>query len=308
VGSTISDAAAVDAVPVSRPELARRLLGSFLDQILRDGYYHADPHPGNVMIDADGTLWLLDFGAVGRIDGLTREALQGIAFGFSLRDGSLIARAVRHLVGEDQLDMRQLERDMSILLGEVEAAGFGPAAMVGVMDVIERHGLRPPRSMLLLSRTLITLEGTLGTLSPGFDLGSEAEQLVARDHQEEIGSPEDLIQKELVRVLPALRTLPEHAEALAGQLRGGRLVIRTERYSGADRVVVETWLNRTLVAVAAGTGALTSAALLIAGSLSPDKTIRDVIWTLGFSGLTAATVLLMRSVAQALHAQVAPSE
>ena len=308
VGRSISDTEAVDAAPVSRPELARRLLSSFLAQILRDGYYHADPHPGNVLIDVDGTLWLLDFGAVGRIDALTREALQGIALGFSLRDGSLIARAVRHLVGDDQIDMRQLERDMSLLLGEVEATGFGPAAMIGVMEVIERHGIRPPRSMLLLSRTLVTLEGTLGTLDPGFDLGPEAERLVAGDHYEELGSPEDLIQKELVRVLPALRTLPEHAEALAGQLRAGRLTVRTERYSGSDRAVVEHWLNRALVVLAAGAGAFTSAALLIAGSLSPDKTVRDVMWATGFSGLTAATVLLMRTVAQALHAQVAPSD
>jgi len=106
-----------------------------LAQIMRDGYYHADPHPGNVMIDADGMLWLLDFGAVGRIDAISREALQGIALGFSLGDGSLIARAVRHMVGDDeQIDMRQLERDLSVLLGEVQSAGFGPAAMAGVLQ------------------------------------------------------------------------------------------------------------------------------------------------------------------------------
>ena len=162
----ISNATAVDAAPVTRLELARRLLASFLSQILHDGYYHADPHPGNILIDADGVLWLLDFGAVGRIDPISREALQAIALGFSLRDGSLIARAVRHLVGESaQIDMQQLERDMSILLGEVESTGFGAAALSGVIDVIDRHGLRPPRSMLLLSRTLITLEGTLKTIA-----------------------------------------------------------------------------------------------------------------------------------------------
>jgi ubiquinone biosynthesis protein len=310
VGREISDAAWVDALPVSRTGLARRLLSSFLAQILRDGYYHADPHPGNILIDAEGTIWLLDFGAVGRLDGISREALQGMALGFSLRDGSFIARAVRHMVGDaHHIDMRQLERDMSILLDEVESVGFGAAAMVGVVDVIERHGLRPPRSMLLLSRTMITLEGTLRTLDPGFRLGKEAEQLVSSDHRDELGDPEELLQRELLRALPALRALPDHAEALGSQLRSGRLVVRTERYgAGADRDVVENWLNRTLVVLAAGAGALTSAALLVAGSLSPDKGVRDVLWTLGFSGLTGTTVLLMRTVAQALHAQVTRSE
>ncbi len=306
VGRSVSDVAAIDAAPVSRTELARRLLNAFLTQIMRDGYYHADPHPGNVLIDAEGTLWLLDFGAVGRIDPVTREALQGMAIGFSLRDGSVLARSVRYLVGHDHMDMRQLERDMSVLLGEVDSGGLSPASMSAMMDVMERHGLRPPRPMLLLSRTLITLEGTLKTIDASFDLASEAEAIVTRDQHEALGSPEEIAKKEVLRAVPALRTLPEHAEALASQLRAGRLVVRTERYAGSDRTVVEGWLNRALVVIAGGAGALTSAGLLVAGSLSPDKGVRDALWILGFSGLTGATVLLMRTVAQALHAQVAP--
>jgi ubiquinone biosynthesis protein len=309
VGRTISDDGAVDAAPVERPELARRLLASFLAQILRDGYYHADPHPGNVMIDSHGTLWLLDFGAVGRLDPITREALQGIAIGFALREPSFIARAVRHLIGEERhIDLRQLERDMAVLLGEVEAVGFSAAAMAGVVDVIERHGLRPPRSMMLLSRTLLTLEGTLRALSPGFELGSEAEAIVNREHHEDLGATDELLQRELLRALPALRPLPEHTEAIASQLRSGRMVVRIERYAGADRAVMETWLNRGLVAFATAAGALTSGTLLVAGSLSRDTGVRDALWVLGFSGLTGTTVLLMRTVAQALHAQIARSD
>jgi ubiquinone biosynthesis protein len=262
-----------------------------------------------VLVDSEGTLWLLDFGAVGRIDPISREALQGIALGFALRDASLIGRAVRHLVGDDRhIDMRQLERDMSVLLGEVESRGFGAAAMAGVIDVIERHGLRPPSSMLLLSRTLITLEGTLRTLDHTFELGAEAEVIVSRDHRDDLGTPEELIQREAIRALPALRTLPEHAEAIASQLRSGRMVVRTERFAGGDRAVVENWLNRTLVGLATAVGALTSATVLVAGSLSPDKSVRDVLWVLGFGGLTGTAVLLMRTVAQSLHAQLAQSD
>jgi ubiquinone biosynthesis protein len=308
VGRSISDTAAVDASPVSRHELARRLLASFLGQMLEDGYYHADPHPGNVLIDAEGTLWLLDFGAVDRLDPVTREALMNIAIGFTLRNGSLIARAVRRLTGDDHSDMRQLERDLAILLGEVQAGGLSPAAMGGVMEVMERHDLVPPRSMLLLSRTLLTLEGTLHTLDPGFELASEAQRLVESETSGELGSPEEIAKKELIRVLPALRTLPEHAEAIASQWRSGRLVMRTERYAGGDRAVVEGWLNRILVAAAGGAGTIASGVVLAAGSLTADRTVRDAMWVLGFSGLTGAAVLLMRTVAQALHGQPVHSD
>ena len=231
-GRPLTDADAVDAVPVPRPELARRLLASFLGQILKDGYYHADPHPGNVLLDSEGTLWLLDFGSVGRLDPVTLESLQGIALGFSMRDASLIARAVRHLVGDDRVDMRVLERDMSLLLGEAQGGGFSPAVLGGVLDVMERHGLRPPSTMLLLSRTMLTLEGTLRAIDPRFSLPAEATALVASEGLADIGTPEELLRRELVRALPALRTLPEHAETLAGQLRSGRLVVRSEHYAG----------------------------------------------------------------------------
>jgi ubiquinone biosynthesis protein len=304
VGRSVSDHAAVDAVPVSRTELARHLLASFLGQILRDGYYHADPHPGNVMIDAEGTLWLLDFGAVGRIDPVTLEALQGFAIGFKLKEPSMIARAIRHLVGDDQLDLRNLERDLAVVMGEFSTAGFGPETMGAVLGVMEKHGLRPPASMLLLSRTLLTLEGTLKTLEPSFELAIEAEHLVAGDEYVQLGSPEQVLQRELVRALPALRTLPEHVETLASQLRSGRLVVRTERYAGSDRRVVDTWLNRGLVAVASGCGALASGIVLVAGSLASDTVLRDALWTLGLCGATGSAILLMRTVAQALHGGV----
>jgi hypothetical protein len=154
---------------------------------------------------------------------------------------------------------------------------------------------------------LVTLEGTLRTIEPTFELGREAELIVARD-REDFGAPEEVVKKELFRALPALRTLPEHTEAIASQWRAGRMVVRTERYSGADREVVETWLNRILVGVAAAAGVVGSATLLVAGSLTSFKTVRDVIWTLGFIGLTGTTVLLMRTVAQALHAQLTSSD
>src|SRR5205814_1945272 len=125
----------------------------------------------------------------------------------------------------------------------------------------------------------------------------EAQELVTRDRYDDLGSPEELVRKEVVRAVPALRTLPEHAETIASQLRSGRLVLKTERYTGSDRAVVERWLNRVLVVAAGGVGALISAVILVAGSLSPDRVVRDAMWVLGFGGLTFATVLLMRTVA-----------
>jgi ubiquinone biosynthesis protein len=302
VGRPVSDAVAVDAADVERPELAKRLLHSMLGQIIGDGLYHADPHPGNIMVSPDGTMWLLDFGAVGRLDPVALESLQGIALGFTMRDAAIVARAVRYLTGEDITDLRPLERDLAALLGEVGSeGGLSPAVLSGVLDTMERHGLKPPGSMVLLGRTLLTLEGTLRVIDPAFDLAREATALVRGDSRDELADPQELAKRELVRALPALRTLPDHAETIANQIRSGRFTVRTERYSGKDRGVVDEWVNRVLVAAIGGIGTLASAVLLVAGSLAPNAAVRDTLWSLGFTGLTFGLVLLMRSAAQSLR-------
>lgn len=300
-GTSVDHVDAIDRCGVPREELARRLLRSFLRQILQDGLYHADPHPGNVFIDPDGHLWLIDFGAVGRLAPSVLEGLQGIAVGLGMQDASLIARGVRHLAGNAaDTDLRALESDLGAVLAEM-GTGFDPQLIRQVLAIMDRHGLHIPSALSLLSRSLITLEGTLGVICPGFDFAAAGQEIARADATATIGSPEEVLQRELIRSLPSLRTLPEHAEAIAGQLRGGRLTLRTEHYSGEDRAVVDQWVDRALVGLIGGMGAAASALLLIAAGGTHTEAVRETLWVLGFGGLTFAGTLLMRTAAQALR-------
>ena len=283
--------------------LARNLLFSFLGQVLHDGQYHADPHPGNVLVDTKGTIWLLDFGAVGRLDPLALDGLRSLAMGMAMQDTSLLARAVRGFSDdEDSVDLRSLEADLSALLGELTGGGGIDAQMMGeVLNVMQRHGLRPPKSISLLSRAMLTLDGTLRIISPSFDLATESTELVSADPSASVGTPQEVIQREIVRALPALQTLPEHAEALANQFRAGRLTLRTEHFAGHDRFVVERWLDRLMLVGLGGMGAITAALVLLAGSFTSDDGVQVALWCIGFGGLMFSTVLLMRSAATVLR-------
>ena len=300
-GTTLADSAAVDACGVPREELARRLLRSFLAQILQHGYYHADPHPGNVFVAPEGQLWLIDFGAVGTIASNVLEGLQGIAIGMALDDVSLVARGVRHIASNDATtDLRALEADLGAVLADL-GQGFDPRLIREILAIMDRHGLQVPSALTLLSRSLITLEGTLGVLCPGFDFAATGQELARADATTTLGSPSDLLQQELVRALPSLRTLPESAEAISAQLRAGRLTIRTERFAGHDREIVDQWISRILVAGSGAAGALTSALLLVAAGSTSLEGVRETLWVLGFGGMSFSVVLLMRTAAQALH-------
>jgi ubiquinone biosynthesis protein len=280
--------------------LAAALLNCFLQQVLRGSVFHADPHPGNLMVDQWGRLWLLDFGAVGLLDPSTRRALEDMAVGMTTDEPMVVARAVRNLAGDATADLRALESDVGRLMVE-SAGGFDPALVHQVLSVMVRHGLRVPPSMTSLSRALLTLDGTLRVIDPSFVLASEAGASAQALAVPEGDVDGDLVQQELRRALPALRTLPEHADEIATQLRAGRLSLRVERFAGRDEAVVGRWIDRVLIGAFGGIGLLASAVLLVAAELAGTRDIRLSLQAIGFIGLVFSSVLFMRAVAQVLR-------
>jgi ubiquinone biosynthesis protein len=301
VGRSIADPQAIEASPVVRSELARRLLSSFLGQVLDNGLFHADPHPGNLLIDAQGTIWMLDFGSVGRLDSRALDGLRGIALGVAMNDVSVLARAARDLSGNQTIDLRALEGDLGAQLSALDGGGLDPRVIGEVLSVMQRHEMRPPASITLLARALFTLEGTIKTLDPEFSLVNQSQEIVMQEHREAFGTPEQIMQRELLRSLPALRTLPEHAEALANQLRAGRLTVRHEQFAGADREAVDSWVDRIVIGLIAGFGVVASAAILVAAGVTSNHEVRSALWILGFAGLSFSTILAMRGAARALR-------
>ena len=281
--------------------LATALLSSFLDQVLHGTVFHADPHPGNLMVDEWGRLWLLDFGAVGLLDPVTRRALQDIAAGMSAGEPVVVARAVRHLAGADATaDLSSLESDVGMLMVE-GSGGFDPAVIPEVLAVMTRHGLRVPVSMTSLSKAVLTLDGTLKLIDPSFELATEATVVAEALAAQEPDLAGDLLQQELRRSLPMLRTLPEHVDELATQLRSGRMSVRVERFAGADERIVSGWIDRVLMAGFGCVGLLASGVILVAAELASSRDIRLTLQAVGFIGLVFASVLLMRAVAQVLR-------
>jgi ubiquinone biosynthesis protein len=302
-GETVAHHAAIDASAVDETTLARRLLESFLGQVLRDGLYHADPHPGNVFVDRAGTLWFLDFGAVGRLNPVVLESLQEMVIGLQLNDAVLLARSATRLGGTDEgVDSHALEADIGNVLTEGLSGGsFDPHAVSLMLEVMQRHGLEVPSAMTVLSRALLTLEGTLRTIDPAFNLGHETTLLLPKgDEQQEV--MQEQLQKELVRAMPSLRTLPGHLEGIATQLRAGRLTTRVERYAGEDRAVVDAWIDRVIFATIGVSGLLASALFLVAAALvQHDSDLQTTLQVLGFFGVIVTAVIQMRVVAQVLR-------
>jgi len=301
-GASVSDQRAVDECGVPRVDLARALLDSFLSQILVDGVYHADPHPGNVLVDRGGTLWFIDFGAVGWIDPVTLEGLQQMALGFTLRDPSVLARAVRRVAGQagENIDITSLEFDLGVVLTTLQGGSFDPAAISEIIRVLDRHGVGAPPSLTILARAILTLDGTLRSLDPDFRMGPAAQAKMGEIVSHSELDPRDQLTREVIRALPVLRAMPQVTEDLALQARSGRLTVRIDRFSGPDGHRVEHWLNRVLFTVIGIFGLVGSGLLLIAGGLDANDTVANPLRLIGFVGLFLSATMMMRVVAQIL--------
>ncbi len=303
-GRPVSDSAAVDACPIPRPELAERLLSTFMDHVLRGGIFHADPHPGNILIDAEGTLWLIDFGAVGLIDPVTLESLQSMGAGLATGQPGLVARGLRTISGPagDAVNPQALESEISRVLSEqLHSPGFDPAALQKVVELMRRNGLPVPSTFTLLARAMVTVAGTLQVIDPKVDFAAAAAAQVG-GAMAAAGEPKEILQREVLRMIPSLRSLPGLAEDISLQLRAGRIMVGLDPFSGPSRRVVSYWLDQSLFAVVGAVGLLASA-LMLAGAAIAEPNTDGGLTAVGYIGLVISAVMLMRVVAQIVRRQ-----
>jgi ubiquinone biosynthesis protein len=301
-GVPVSDRAAVDATGVPREQLASNLIDSFLAQVLTYGTYHADPHPGNVLIDAQGRLWLIDYGAVGHLDPITLEGLQQLAIGFTMRDPSILARGVRRLAGHDadDIDIAALEFDLGAVITDVSGGGFDPSSLSEVLKVLNRHGVKAPEALTVLARAALTIDGTLRMIDSGFRMGPAASARVGNLVLPTTLNPREQVLTELVRALPALRSMPQLSEDLALQARSGRLTLRINRWHGEDGHRLDRWISQILFTVIGVVGLIGSALMLIAAGMAPNEDVATYLRVIGFVGIIASTSIQLRVVARIL--------
>jgi ubiquinone biosynthesis protein len=305
-GVPVSDAAAVDGCGVPRAVLADRLLRVFLSAMFDSGTFHADPHPGNILVDADGTLWFIDFGAVGIIDAVTLRALQLVGLGLGTGEPGLIARGLRDMSGSagPAVDVVVLESEISRLLSEqLVGAGFDPRTLQNLLEIMERQGLPVPPAFTLIARAVVTLEGTLRGIDPTISLARTATEHFGSHLQPAEGDASELARRELLRALPSLRVLPALVEDIALQLRSGLVRLEVETLTSARRTALTGWVDQVLFAAVGSVGLLASALFFVGAGLAGGGRDTTTLTAIGSIGIVLSSVMLLRVVAQIVRRQ-----
>ena len=219
-GIPANELAAIDAAGHDRRALGERVLQLFLSHALRDGYFHADMHQGNLKVAPNGDIIALDFGIMGHIDEYTRRVYAEILFGFIRKDYRRVAE-VHFEAGYVPAD-----RDVDEFARALRAVGepiFGlDATQVSMgrllsylFEVTERFGMETRTELILLQRTMVVVEGVARSLHPQINIWQTARPIVEDYIKQNVG-PRTLLRdlSMTVRVLGRFGPkLPQLAEA-----------------------------------------------------------------------------------------------
>ncbi|QIK71610.1 AarF/ABC1/UbiB kinase family protein [Propioniciclava coleopterorum] len=286
-----------------RAAAAQRLLAAVLGQLLDDGIFHADLHPGNVVIWDDGSVGLLDFGSVGRLDAPSRQTLAMLLWAIDADDPVLATDCVLELLDRpDRLDERGLQRELGQLITRYRG-GLGRGGSLKVfselLSMVMRHGFGVPPQIAAALRSLGALEGTLKQLDPGLDL-VDAARTVAREVTGDL-TPETVraqVERRLIRVLPVLEHLPRRVDKLTEDLTEGRFTVRVRAFSDpADRHFLTGLVQQLVLALLSGASVL-GGILLVTTAAGPQLLPGlGVFALLGYLLAFAGLVLALRAVA-----------
>jgi ubiquinone biosynthesis protein len=263
-----------------RQEAARQLIESYYRQILGEGFFHADPHPGNLKW-WDGRVYFLDFGMIGEVGNALREGLLLLLLAFWQEDTDFLADTLLMLSGDEprhDLNLPAFREDIAELVNSyrhlpLREIQLGPM-LQDITTIAIRHDVALPAGMMLTAKALAQIQHATAELDPDLDPFSVAGSYLARNmlgRARSAISPQNLLyesQKLRVRVL----RLVEAFERLAGARPGANLQVQFRGIEGVEPTIRRA-ARRLSVALAAGAAiigtALTADSTTIASWVAP---------------------------------------
>jgi len=208
-------------------EIANRLIQLFLNHALRDGFFHADLHQGNLKVDSNGDLIFLDFGIMGRINSYTRKVYAEIIYGFINQDYHRVAE-VHFEAGyvppdKNVDDFAQALRAVGAPILDMDASHISMANLLNhLFEVTERFGMETRTELILLQRTMVVVEGVARSLYPKINMWTASKPIVENYIREHLG-PKAIL-KDTVTAIKLLSKLPPQLPEILNNLTKNEVI------------------------------------------------------------------------------------
>ncbi|MFZ5723108.1 MAG: ABC1 kinase family protein [Pseudomonadota bacterium] len=295
---------AIDAAGLDRKLIARRGCRVIWKSIFEDGFFHADPHPGNIILLPGNRICLIDFGMVGKVSAQRREQLVRLIKGIVMQDANLGASVLIEWAEGIEINAPQLVSDCEDLmanyyglkLAQVDIAKL----LLDVIAVVQRHDLQFPPDIALLSKAALTLEGFGRGLDPDIDLISEAEPMLLKMFRDRY-NPVKLARKLGNTALRIVDRLYEEPAANMASFRAPRTPQVTPRQMSAFVTRLEKAQHRNMIGILVA-GLSVSSAVLLSATTGPTVfgfSVLHILGTLGMIGVWFGFWWLLGSMWQA---------
>jgi predicted unusual protein kinase regulating ubiquinone biosynthesis (AarF/ABC1/UbiB family) len=260
----ITDYEGITAAGIDRAEVARQLLDTYLKQIFEDGFFHADPHPGNLFItprggqSEDGSpawrLTFVDFGMVGRVPDNLRTGLREMLIAMGTQDAARMVRSFQTLhVLLPSTDLKQLEQ-MSASMFDMfwgksmdELRQLSPEEMFSFADrfrdLMYSMPFQLPQNLLMLGRTVAILSGMCTGLDKDFNLWNQLAPYATKLVSQEVGSNWRVWLDEAGNILKELIAIPSKMGRVLSQIERGDLTVQVPAVS-RQMIYLERAVNR----------------------------------------------------------------
>jgi ubiquinone biosynthesis protein len=234
-GCKISDVAQMRAWGLDPRKVAENGMEIYLTQIFEFGIFHADPHPGNVLVRKDGIICLLDFGMVGTLMKKDKFSFAGIFVGMAEGDPAKMAMNLKLLAIDDEIkDMRQLEYDLNELIEDFGSLDVDEASIADTTERLQKimfdHRVRVPGDIFLIFRAFAILEGIGKTIHPHFNTYDFIRPYGLRLMKEKY-SPKNLwheFNHRVTQINSFLNSLPRDVREILSKTKKGKIHFEVE--------------------------------------------------------------------------------
>ncbi len=275
-----------DDPPEPREELALHGAECMLEQIFEHGFFHGDPHPGNILITPEGRIGFVDFGVVGRMDQELNAELSRLLTSVVNRDTHELSKVLIRLdILEPDQESLGLRRHLLTIIDRYYNAPLhqisGEEIMNDLHEFLSRHDIRFPPEFYLLVKCVLTVESIGERLDPDFELAEVAEPYLKRLVRRHRGLRPllSMIPNVAVDTLRFMRDLPHDVSSLIRELKGGRIQFEFE-HRGLEKLMNEFRQDTNRISMS-----LIVAALIIGSSLLIATEQGPMVWGFSLLGL-----------------------
>ena len=296
-GIKISKIESIDKAGLDRKVIAERIVGLVLKQAFEHGFFHADPHPGNIFVLADNVICLVDYGMMGLVDRATREAFVDLMDSVVHQQEVKTSQVLMNLTDwDEEPDIRALEREVADFMGRhfykpLKDMEIGKL-LQDLLHLTMRFRLRLPPDIFLMIKALSSVEGVGRALDPDFDLIAHARPFIERVKLERFG-PKRIsadVYDMMSRLLQFLHQFPKDLMDLTGMIRQQRLSLQLE-HKGLDSMLAtqDQTSNRMSFAIII-------AALIIGSALIVISEIPPLVYGISLIGIIGYLVAAIMGI------------